>query len=361
MRDYLYTLQVIHGHLHDWWEHLKTYELKLLYPFGKKYFILGTPIHKNIGDSAIVLAEQLFLERITGTPKRIKELTVAEVKKEPHTFFRYIHANRRNVICWHGGGNLGDQWLSEEEFRRMAMEQLPQNPMVVFPQTIFYTPTERGEAERQISVSYYNERSGLVIAARENMSYSEMLHLYPKTKIILVPDMVLSCKMEDFGVLPQERDKVLFCVRSDAEKSIKNEVWEELRKELYTLGETVCQIDMYSASKVTKENRKDQVKEKMQEFCSAKLVITDRLHGMVFAAITETPCIVFSNYNHKVKGTYEWIHYLPYIRYVETIEDAKQVIPELLSMHNCRYDNTPLMQYYEKLAEVVRSACRKSV
>ena len=62
----------------------------------------------------------------------------------------------------------------------------------------------------------------------------------------------------------------------------------------------------------------------MQEFCDAKLVITDRLHGMIFAAISETPCIVFSNYNHKVGGTYEWIKQLPYIRYVENMGEAKK-------------------------------------
>ena len=112
--------------------------------------------------------------------------------------------------------------------------------------------------------------------------------------------------------------------------------------------------DTHSETDVTKETRRDMIRSKMQEFAGAEIVVTDRLHGMVFSAITGTPCIVFSNYNHKVKGTYQWIRYLPYIRYAESVEEAIADIPQLLKMKNCRYDNKPLQPYYEKLAEAVR-------
>jgi pyruvyl transferase EpsI len=116
---------------------------------------------------------------------------------------------------------------------------------------------------------------------------------------------------------------------------------------------------MHSEYKITKENRMKAVRNKMEEFAKSKLVITDRLHGMIFAAITETPCIVFSNYNHKVKGTYEWIKYLPYIKYIESVEEAKKYIPELLKMDNCKFDNKPLQPYFDKLAEVIQSHTKK--
>lgn len=56
-----------------------------------------------------------------------------------------------------------------------------------------------------------------------------------------------------------------------------------------------------------------------------------------------------------VKGTYDWISYLPYIRYVESAEEAEREIPELLAMKDCKFDNKPLMPYFEKLAEVIRN------
>jgi pyruvyl transferase EpsI len=360
MSKLFFPLRVLHGRLHDWWAKKKIefhFPRKLLFPRGKKVFVLGTPVHSNIGDSAIVLAELGFLHHCQISSSRIKELTLTETKQYSKMVFRCLRANRHNVICWHGGGNMGDQWFPEEQFRRQAMEKLPHNPMVLFPQTLYYTPTERGTREKTASIPHYNARLGLTIVAREEKSYQEMQHLYPDTPILLTPDIVLSSTMEDYGVKKQDRAGVLFCVRSDAEKSVDPSVWEDLKASVMEEGRQIRITDMYAEQAVTKENRALRVREKMQEFCSAELVITDRLHGMVFAAITETPCIVFSNYNHKVKGTYDWIRYLPYIRFAETAEDAKQAIPTLLAMEGCHFDNAPLKPYFDKLAEVVREKC----
>ena len=62
---------------------------------------------------------------------------------------------------------------------------------------------------------------------------------------------------------------------------------------------------MISQNQILAEVRKSVIVNKLKEFAGAQLVITDRLHGMVFCYLTNTPCIVFSNYNHKVLGTYE--------------------------------------------------------
>ena len=190
--------------------------------------------------------------------------------------------------------------------------------------------------------------------AREQISYELMGKLYPDTCLMLTPDVVLSATKETFGVESGDRNGVLLCMRNDAERSMTDEDRATVESILYERGLPYKKTDMHSEAAVTKENRSNRVREKMQEFASTKLVITDRLHGMVFAAITGTPCIVFSNYNHKVRGTYEWIKYLPYIHYAETVTDVEWYLPELLAMENCQYDNAPLMPYFEELAQVVR-------
>jgi pyruvyl transferase EpsI len=70
-----------------------------------------------------------------------------------------------------------------------------------------------------------------------------------------------------------------------------------------------------------------------------------------------TPCVVFSNYNHKVKSTYDWISYLPYIRYADTLDDAVQAITELIQMDECVFDNTPLVPYFDQLKDIILEAC----
>ena len=132
--------------------------------------------------------------------------------------------------------------------------------------------------------------------------------------------------------------------------SARQKIAEELEKQ----GLACRFSDTHSETDVTKETRRDMIRSKMQEFAGAQIVVTDRLHGMVFSAVTGTPCIAFSNYNYKVKGTYQWIKYLPYIKYAETAEEAISYIPQLLNMDGCRFDNAPLQPYYEKLAEAVK-------
>ncbi len=359
MKDLLYPLRVLHGRLHEWREEKNiefSYMRTLLLPIGKKYYVVGTPTHTNIGDSAIVLAEMLFLKKSVGVSKPIKELSFQETKAQMDIVARCLRM-ANGLVCGHGGGNMGDQWFAEEAFRRKLLNSLPDKPMIVFPQTIYYTPTEKGSAEEKKSAEFYNNRPGLTLVAREVFSFRKMQELYPDTKVIMTPDIVLSCTMSDFGAVPQERAGVLFCARSDREKAVSDNIWEELKAAVDVLCMESRKTDMYSDVPVTKENRAECVRKKMQEFCGAELVITDRLHGMVFAALTGTPCLVFSNSNYKVKGTYEWIRYLPYIHYVESVIEAKQAMTELLAMHNCEYDNSPLTPYYEKLAEVVREAC----
>ncbi len=352
-RDILYPLRVAHGRLHAWREQKSKLAALRKYvktPAGQKVYILGTPTHTNLGDSAIVLAEKAFLQGVGIDKSHTKELSAGEVL----FLQKRLHISRNALIMHHGGGNLGNQWLNEELLHRQLLRDFPNIPTVIFPQTIYYTPDEAGQAEQQKSIPIYNGRKNLTLVARERQSQEIMSSLYPETNILLTPDIVLSATMETFGVKPADRHGVLLCMRSDAERSMSDSERQQILTYLNKCGVPYRVTDMYSDCLVTKENRGECVRKKMEEFTGAELAITDRLHGMIFAAITGTPCIAFSNNNHKVRGTYEWIKYLPYIRYAETAEDMRRYLPELLAMQDCKFDNTPLMPYFEKLAQVVR-------
>lgn len=321
---------------------------------GEVYFI-GTPEHSNIGDSAIALAELDFLERCGIKRKQICEITAREYEVARTSIRRHIAKNKPIFLI--GGGNMGNQWMWEEIIRRTIVEDFPENPKVLFPQTIYYTPSPDGEAEKQNSVPFYNT-SGFTLAAREQPSFDMMRGLYPSASVLLTPDIVLSVTSDSLGAEKQARRGVLLCMRSDVEKKLTEAQQEQILAEVNRLGLSCRITDMHTENPVTKETRRERVREKINEFTGAELVITDRLHGMIFAAITETPCIAFGNYNHKVAGTYEWLRHLPYVKYVTSVEEMKQVLPELLGMEDCRFDREPLIPYFEKLAEVVKETCR---
>lgn len=327
----------------------------LLKPFGKKVYILGSPDYTNIGDSAITLAQINFIKECGISEERIKELTRNEYNGQYYKLLKSI--KKGNLVCGVGGGNMGNIWPKEEEFRYDLIDRFRKNEIIIFPQTIYFIDNRYKNKDIIKSQRFYEQHKKLTLVAREKDSYKKMNELYKESKILLTPDIVLSADMSVFGVTKKTRTGVLLCMRDDIEKALSQEDVNKIKEILNNKKLMYTKTDMHSDCWINKENRYGCVKEKMNEFVRSKLVITDRLHGMVFAAITGTPCIVFSNYNHKVKGTYQWIKYLPYIKYVENVNDVEKLIPELLAMKDCKYDNTPLMPYFNKLSEVIKEKC----
>ena len=88
-------------------------------------------------------------------------------------------------------------------------------------------------------------------------------------------------------------------------------------------------------------------------FASAKLVITDRLHGMVLSAMTNTPTLAFSNCNYKVKGIYDWISDNTFLAYCDDTTDIEARFAELIRAENCQYCNDAAVKAFAPLQEIV--------
>ncbi len=76
-------------------------------------------------------------------------------------------------------------------------------------------------------------------------------------------------------------------------------------------------------------DREKEVKRKIDEYAEASLVVTDRLHSMLIAAIAKTPCIAMDNLTGKVSGVYEWIKELPYIYLAENDLQVYSIIDNM--------------------------------
>jgi pyruvyl transferase EpsI len=136
-----------------------------------------------------------------------------------------------------------------------------------------------------------------------------------------------------------KRDKILLCLRSDPEAKITNEDKQMIRKICEKYNKNIYFTDTVIAKKINKNDRKKELIKKLDEISTAKLMVTDRLHGMIFAAITKTPCIVIGTYNHKVKGVYQWIKNLSYIKYIDNLEKIEEELSKLYGMNVEKYQN----------------------
>ena len=89
-------------------------------------------------------------------------------------------------------------------------------------------------------------------------------------------------------------------------------------------------------AKLSINERKIELSKIWKQFESSEWIITDRLHGMIFAFITRTPAIVIPNNNHKIGSCYEWIKNCGYIFFVP--EPSIKVILDILKRKDIQYN-----------------------
>jgi exopolysaccharide biosynthesis predicted pyruvyltransferase EpsI len=122
--------------------------------------------------------------------------------------------------------------------------------------------------------------------------------------IFYYPDMVLSLDVK----FDEKREGILTCFRSDKEKILSDEVINKINSCAEKNGIRIRPTSTVLDKNVGIADRENEVYEKLREFASAKLVITDRLHGMIFASIVGTPRLAFDTSTQKVSGVYSsWI------------------------------------------------------
>lgn len=309
-----------------------------------RLFLFQTPTHTNIGDHAIAEAEIQFLKR------HFPNYTVIEINQSLQVYFpRFMQGkiDKSDVILLHGGGNLGNEYMYEEYLRRIVLEAFPQHKIIIFPQTIYYSEDELGRNELAITQRILSHCSSAILIAREKVSFELMKRYFPAATVLLTPDIVLSMDLRETHL---NRSGILMVLRSDAERILTNGFRKKLDETITKYSKSITYSDMHYHKGVSGQAGRDEVLGfKFAQFKSAELVITDRLHGMVFAAITGTPCIAFSNYNQKVSGTYEWIKELNYISFVEDMEISKirQEAERLLGLKENELSPFPKLNFQE--------------
>ena len=340
------NLRSVHGKFFEWkqhWKRIFALRKRILKANDKTVLFVMTPIHGNIGDHAITKAVSDMLVDLN--------LNYIEVTSDDLFMMKKIHAiavmNGKPILV-NGGGNLGTLWPELEKIFRKIIKKNKSSRMICLPNTIHYENTTKGKRELQKSAAVYNKHKYLKICAREKISYELVCNLY--NDVVLMPDMVLSM---DESETEHARSGCLLCLRNDIEKTLdlkeSNKYLDEL-KELF--HGAVCITDTDSSDCIPIENRNAAINEKLDEFRSAELVVTDRLHGMIFSAITGTPCIVLNSKSHKITGCYEWIKHLDYITLYkdkESIFDLYNQIPKQCN----RYNNDYLQPYFSELKKYI--------
>lgn len=283
---------------------------------GQVCWLIGTPDHRNLGDHAIAVATKMFLA------DHLKDFSVFEITEgEFYSGIKTMikHSNAGDLIVLQGGGNLGNLYPYIEDMRRIVIDWFPKNQIILFPQTFNFTNNQRGDYEKKITIQKYNRHQSLCLFAREYTSYLIMKQLF--REVYCVPDIVLYMNKKLIVKKSQKKNLVLCCFRNDKESLLTIDQKNKIVHSILSAGYQCHNIDTIADEMVTKEKREGALDKLLTAFSDAMWIITDRLHGMIFSEIVQTPCVVFPSLDHKVMGVYQWIKNDPNIIFCESERD----------------------------------------
>jgi pyruvyl transferase EpsI len=315
----------------------------------KRIFLVGCEDFWNLGDHHIAISEIEYLEEI------FPEYAIVEI-----TASQYFAVNRllpfvirrKNLICLHGGGNMGNFYMLAEYIRRDIMKKFINNEKVIFPQTIHYDDSNEANVELIKDQGLIKKTRNLTLCIREQYSY-ELAKQYFDCDIVLKPDMVLFSNYSDKLVF--DREGVILLLRNDLEGVISEKDKQLIKNIVEKYSQEVRINDTQLIIDININDRREVMDDFISKVAGAELVITDRLHGMVFCAITKTPCIVLPNYNHKVEGVYDWISKLEYIIMIKYMTELEDAINRLRKIQRLIYENSKLQDEFDSLTKMLMS------
>ncbi len=315
-----------------------------------KFYIIGAPKYGNLGDRALLIGEHLFIKD-NFSNYIVVDLSFDNLSMWLFNLIKLI-IRKKDYVSIQAGGNIGTLYPSIHKLQEIVINMLHNNRVLIFPQTFYYSEDEIGKSVLKVTKKVYRRCKKLIVTTREKESYDFVRKNFPNTKSLLLPDIALNLPKYESNY---ERSGVLLCLRNDSEQTILESNYEKLLNVLNKKFNHIEQTDTHLYyDKVSDLEAKEQIEKLWDKMAKSQLVVTDRLHGMIFAAITQTPCAVILSKSHKIKGCYEWIKDLGYISLVENIEELSNTIDKLLKIKNPTYDNQQIKEKYQKLVEELK-------
>ncbi len=314
----------------------------------KKIFVLLSTDYANLGDHAMTYAHIKLLEE-NYPDYQIVEILVSDTLKYITHLASIIQS--KDIITLKGGGNIGLEYFREELFRRFILKSFKNNKIILFPQTVYFPDTSTGEREFDKTVAVFNNHPKFFVITRDLESFNMMKARLMPNKVFLIPDIVLSLGNLDFK---NERSGVTICIRDD-----KEGIYSQEQKDLIvdTASQYYDKVNITDTVKdylIKQEERKFELHKIWTSFSTSQLVITDRLHGMLFAAITATPCIVLGTYNHKLIGAYRWVRHLNYIKFAQCESgELALLIQQLKEVDIKPYEAKTYIKLFDKIIQLI--------
>jgi len=250
-----------------------------------------------------------------------------ETVNEDDLIFIHSSGDFGTLFYWTWGRGLGNK--SWNYFRRKLIQQFPNNKTVQLPVTVFYHATEGAKRTLENDKSFYGERKNLVLMCREPVSH-QILTSKSQCRIMMVPDFAFSLKPT---LIEKERKGVLLVLRADHESRFTLGIGRLNPRLVIHITSMIRQVTPHITVKDVNKSpvvNKDTIDRILRYYQNFRVIVTDRLHGMIFSIITKTPCVCISDkIPHKSAGYKSLL--TDSVQFVNKIEEIPNAIKKVLS------------------------------
>jgi len=320
----------------------------------KTLFWIGpfSPIHANVGDHAQTLGVQNFLE------DHFSDYKVVRIYRDDITVSRLSNIAKRlrttDLVFLQSSGDFGSMHdvsghhpgsISYPEVRRQIVKLAPSTKIINLPVTAYYENDEKGETSLEKDRSVFNG-SKYTVLCRELVSLETVQNKLSCTSLFF-PDFVFYLKPKPLNI---KRSGVRVILRNDKEAMLSESQKIRLISELEDKFSNVIAEDiMHEFHVVPDYILNNYMNNVFQKFQQSELIITDKMHGMISAVITHTPCIALSGgIPHKILAYKSFL-----ADAVEFVESPSEIDEAILRIKQKEYSPIDLSDYFEGFSEHV--------
>ncbi|NJL01474.1 MAG: polysaccharide polymerase [Spirulinaceae cyanobacterium SM2_1_0] len=336
-----------------------------LIPPGTTCALLDYPSYPNLGDHLIWLGAVLYLR-----DRHCHVAYTASVRDfDADQLDRCLPADA--PILLNGGGNFGDLWPRYQQFREAIAARYPQRPLIVLPQTLYFTDT----ANLQRAAAEFNRHPNLTLCLRDRRSLAIARDAFTDCRLVLAPDMAFHLAGQPgFAPVAATRHRLLYLCRGDREQPTNTDPallallnltvadwptfgwWlgaadQPRRQQLAGLARNLWQRGLTTPREwwarqqwqrasqpdfraIAPPARQIQswsfVHAGIYQFQQHRAVISNRLHGHILALLLEIPHIFLANSYHKNVAFYEaWTKAQPHCEFADSLSAVRPALERL--------------------------------
>lgn len=336
--------------------------------------LLDYPDYVNVGDHLIWLGTVFYLSKVLKTKIQyaasLYAFSAAKMEKKIG----------KAPILLQGGGNFGDLWPEHQIFREKIIEQYRDRPIVILPQSIYYSNSDNLKR----TASIFNAHPNLTIFTRDRQSYELARQNFSNCQVFKAPDMIFALAELSLPKFQFNPDlPVLYLCRNDSELNqafdpahlgISNGVvqdWISSSKWMYKGKENIKDYwKLPALATIVREvwqrrlsaPQEWMARRQWQQHPDAKLfnafnhasiqgfsawemmhcgvyqvmqnkaIITNRLHGHLLCVLLGIPHIFLPNSYYKNEFFYqEWTYQIPYAKFIKEPSQVKGALEELMA------------------------------